>query len=105
MTKITASAAVLTVLFLAWFTLPYWSSREVTATVVDKARITVEDRGYYLIYTEDRVFKNKDCLVCWKFNSSNIYGELRKGQTYTLKFYGFRFPIFSWYPNIWEVEE
>jgi len=104
MNKLITFASIILVLISVWFTLPFWSSREVTATVVDKARITVEDRGYYLIYTDEKVYKNKDCFVCWKFNSSNIYGELRKGETYQLKVYGFRFPIFSLYPNIWKVE-
>jgi hypothetical protein len=93
------------VLFLVgWVSLPFSTQREVTATVKDKARITKTDTSYYLIYTDQGVFENTDCWVCFKFASSTLYGRLEVGQTYDLKVYGWRVPIFSMYPNIWKIQ-
>lgn len=90
-------------LFL-WVLFPFLTSREVTATIQDKDRITKTDTSYYLIYTDQGVYENTDCWVCLKFASSNVYGNLRIGETYKLKLYGWRIPIISMYPNIWEIK-
>lgn len=64
----------------------------------------------YLIYTKtdnDKVLvlENTDSLLEWKFNSSDIYGELKSGHKYVFKTYGWRIPILSSYANIVEFKE
>lgn len=72
----------------------------VTVTVTDKERIGDRDSSRYLIFTDRGTFENTDTLWYWKFNSSDVYGKLKKGQKYTMNVYGWRVPFLSWYKNI-----
>ena len=59
----------------------------------------------YLIYGEDEngktyVFEDTDTLFRGKFNSSDVYGALKEGETYELTVIGFRIHILNWYENI-----
>lgn len=80
----------------------------VTATVLDKERISKgsgdSQEHYWLIYTENETFQNKDSLLFLKFNSADIQGHLQRGQTYRLKVVGWRIPFFSAYRNIIDIE-
>ena len=73
------------------------------STESDKKTGTVEST--YLIYTNRGVFRNSDALWHFKFNSSDIYGNLDEGAHYRLKVYGWRIPILSMYPNIVRAKE
>jgi len=92
----------------------YSSTEEVTITVTDKERI-VESNGdsgttsKYLIFTEDEngkteTFENTDELFMGKWNSSDVQGGLKIGETYTVKVIGFRLSFFSTYRNIIEIK-
>lgn len=61
----------------------------------------------YLIFTDDGVFENTDAWYRFKFNSSNLQGELMKlkGKEAEITKYGWRFGLFSWYENIVGVKE
>lgn len=54
----------------------------------------------YLVFTSNGVFKNSDSFLYWKFNSSDVQNDLVEGQTFEIKYYGWRVPFLSWYPNI-----
>lgn len=79
-------------------------------TITDKERVTTQSDkdnidSKYLIYGEDEngktyVFEDTDTLFRWKFNSSDVYGALKEGETYELTVIGFRVHIFNWYENI-----
>lgn len=81
-----------------------------TVTITDKERVTTQvaegqTDSKYLIYGEDEngktyVFEDTDTLFRWKFNSSDVYGALKEGDTYELTVIGFRVHIFNWYENI-----
>ncbi len=81
-----------------------------TVTITDKERVTTQvaegqTDSKYLIYGEDKngktyVFEDTDTLFRWKFNSSDVYGALKEGETYELTVIGFRLHIFNWYENI-----
>lgn len=79
-----------------------------TATIEDKERIndcsgdTCE--SYYLVFTDVGVFKNSDSIIYGKFNSSDVQGRLKIGETYTFTSVGWRVGVFSMYPNIIDVE-
>ena len=88
---------------------PHLTKDTATFKVVSKERI-VESRGEgvsskYLVFTDGEVFKNTDCLVLWKFGSSDLQGELREGKTYRAEVYGWRIPFLSWYRNIVTASE
>lgn len=82
------------------------TSDQVTATVTDKGeRCTSRDSCKYLIYTDKGVFENRDAWLNWKFNSADLYGEIKKDTKYTFKTNGVRVPFFSWFPNISKAQE
>ena len=81
-------------------------------------KITDKERVYdskskvskYMIYAEnkdsdDLVFENTDDFFRLKFNSSNMYSELKVGKTYNITVVGYRVPFLSMYENIIKVEE
>lgn len=81
-----------------------------TVTITDKERVTTQvaegqTDSKYLIYGEDEngktyVFEDTDTSFRWKFNSSDVYGALKEGETYELTVIGFRVHILNWYENI-----
>jgi hypothetical protein len=40
-----------------------------------------------------------------EFNSGDDYAMMKEGGKYKVKGYWFRFPILSWYPQIYAVEK
>lgn len=80
-----------------------------TITVKGKERVTTGDgetiTSRYLVFTEHETFENTDAIWHWKFDSSDVYGQLEEGKTYTVKVYGWRVPILSWYRNIVSVAQ
>lgn len=84
--------------------LTYGTQRTVDFTVNHRER-TGGDDGKYLVYTnEEGVFENTDALPYLKFDSSDVYNQLREGGRYRCDVYGVRLPLFSWYPNIKSCE-
>ncbi|MBO4542412.1 MAG: hypothetical protein J5725_04435 [Bacteroidales bacterium] len=76
--------------------------------VTDKDRMS--DKNKYLVYSfdlkgESRVFEISDSLFKFRFDSSDDYNQIEVGKTYKFTTGGYRVPIFSWYPNIYEYEE
>ena len=79
-----------------------------TITITDKERVNVENNSKYLVFGKTSsgevvVLENTDTFIRGKFNSSNIYGQIEIGQTYTFTVIGFRFPLFSAYENIIKI--
>ena len=83
-------------------------------TVTDKERIYKgsgdTSSSKYLVFGDDEngnalVFENTDCFVRGKWNSSNIQGQLKEGNTYKITVVGYRMPFFSMYQNIIRIEE
>ena len=79
-----------------------------TITITDKERVNVDDDSKYLVFGKTSngevvVLENTDTLIRGKFNSSNLYGQIEIGQTYTFTVVGFRFPLFSMYENIIKI--
>lgn len=99
-----AIIAILIVTGLGYSVAYYSTSTEVTATVTGKERITKirdgNDQSYYLVYTDAGTFKVEDSILLFRWNSSDVYGQLVPGQNYRIKAVGFRLPFLSEYPNI-----
>ncbi len=91
----------------------YYSSYFATETTV---QISVEDKerehkGYgksssskYIVHTKGESFEVTDQLLYFKFNSTDIYRELKRGKTYRVRVVGWRKPFLSWYRNILRIE-
>ena len=84
--------------------LSYKSVTVTTITITDKERITDGSNSYYLVFTENEVFKNSDSTLHWKFDSSDVYNKLKVGETYTVKVNWYRVPFWSMYRNILEIK-
>lgn len=82
-----------------------------TVKTLDIDKIThterVPDGGGYLIYTEDEgVLSNNDAWFHGKTRSSDLYGQLQNAKSAKCEVYGWRFGLFSMYPNIikcWDI--
>lgn len=73
----------------------------VTFTVTGKTAAGGGSNGHkYLFYTNNGTYQDSDNLFYGKFASSDLYGQIRVGQTYTCKVTGFRIPLFSSYKNV-----
>jgi len=80
------------------------------STVTDKQVKRKGDSDNYLIFTEDkdgdvRVLSNEDSLFRLKFDSSDVFADIKKGKTYEFDVVGYRIPFFSMYENILEYKE
>lgn len=85
-----------------------------TITVTDKERVNTNNAdnavSKYLIFGTDengdsKVFENTDSFLRFKFNGSDIYGEMEVGKTYEITVVGYRVPFFSAYENIVYIDE
>ena len=106
--------AVILVLSIGYEAIFSFNDTEYTITVTDKERI-YEGNGdtsssKYLVFGDDDngnslVFENTDCFIRGKWNSSNIQGQLKEGNTYKVTVVGYRVSFFSMYQNIIKIEE
>lgn len=87
------------------FVLDFYTESQITATVTDKERITEAKSSYYLVYTDKEVFTIQDSWVKWRWNSSDVYGDLEIGKTYNLTVFGWRSGFLSLYRNILTYEK
>lgn len=78
----------------------FHTERGVQFTITRLERITDNKKGKYLIYNNNTTYELTDSWIHWRFDSSDVYGQLVAGKTYKADLQGFRIPFFSMYPNI-----
>lgn len=92
----------------------YSNHHNVTITVTNKERITQNNgnkiNSYYYIYGENEngesvVLKIDDVWICGKFDSSDLYQQIRENKTYIFNVAGYRIKFLSQYPNIFSFQE
>ena len=87
--------------------LNYGTVEEMQVTVVSKERVTTgtgdKQKSFWLVFSEDEVFANKDNLLFFKFNSSDVQRELEVGKKCEVDVNWFRIPLLSTYRNIIRV--
>lgn len=97
-----------TLLFLI-ITVPFkyfGSKQRLEVKIEDKERIVErEGNSYYLVFTDQGVYKLEDDLFFGNFNSSDWYGKLKRDSTYTITTVGWRIGFLSSYPNIVKVQD
>ena len=105
---------VILVLSIGYEAIFSFNDTEYTITVTDKERIYKgsgdTSSSKYLVFGDDDngnslVFENTDCFIRGKWNSSNIQGQLKEGNTYKITVVGYRVSFFSMYQNIIKIEE
>ena len=87
-----------------------YNEQTYVATVTDKDVRNYNNSSKYLVFTktedgETRVFSVEDSLLRFRWNSSDVYGEIEVGKMYRFTVVGFRIEIFSMYENIIDFEE
>lgn len=86
----------------------YGTINNVNLTVNKSERVCTsigEDQSCkYLIFADAGVFENTDTLLHFKFNSSDIYNQMKEGEAYNVTTYGWRVPFLSMYPNIIKID-
>lgn len=101
--KVALMAATLGVMISSTAIYQLATQEDYIVTVMDKERVVTSEDSYYLVFTEDKVFKNDDTIFHWKFDSSAIQGKIQLGSKYKISTYGWRVPFLSMYENITEV--
>lgn len=98
---------IIVVIVYFGFQIEYGNEREVTCTVNEKwtkRGSGKNSKDVYLVSCGNEVYKIEDLLWKGKFDSSNIYANLKVGKKYKLTVTGYRFGYFSSYQNINEYE-
>lgn len=106
--KIVPIIAVIVIICLSVSLVVYYecgTQKTVTITVTDKAVKCYNNSDKYIVYTENETFEITDNLFVLRFNSSDDYGKLKVGETYTVTVNGWRVPFLSLYRNIIEINE
>ena len=68
--------------------------------------LTISNAGQLLLVTTDNEgFFNMENFLFGKFNTRDIFNQLKVGGTYKIKYYGWRNGFNSGFPNILSVEE
>lgn len=83
----------------------YMNSDQVVFTVTDKQAKLVCDgedscSNKYMIYTDRTTYEITDSVLLFRFDSSDVYGGIKIGETYRADAYGWRIPFFSMYQNL-----
>lgn len=97
----------LLVIFIIIYNVSYaHSDRVLTCTVNNIDRVSTDSGSDARVYTENcGVLQNVDKWVIGKFDSADVQSQIREGKTYRFTVYGWRFGLFSMFPNIDKVEE
>jgi hypothetical protein len=98
----------LALLFASSAVINYTTVETVQVVVESKERMTTgtgeNRRSFWIVFTDQEVFANKDNIWFAKFNSSDIQRQLVDGQACQVKVNGFRVPFLSMYRNVLKVE-
>lgn len=71
-----------------------------TFTITDKQAVASGKSSKYLVFNDKTTYEVADTWLHWRWDSSDVYGKLKVGKTYTATLQGWRIPFFSMYPNI-----
>ena len=92
---------IIVILFIIFtITLGYQNRQTTTCMVEDKWVKNYSSSSTYLVKCGNEVYEVSDLFFIGKFNSSDIYSNLKKNKTYKITTTGYRIPFLSWYKNI-----
>jgi hypothetical protein len=108
--KTTLIVFVLVSPFVMYISLYRASLKQTQFTVDRRERVTKgsgdSEQSYFLVWSlEGEVYCVTDTYSFMKFDSADRYGKLREGSLVTAKIAGWRFPFWSWYRNVIEIEK
>lgn len=99
-------AGILTIWGLFWlFSLGYQNEQTITCKVSEKwIKSYGNSSQVYLVSCGKKVYEISDLLFKGKFNSSDIYANIKPNKTYKITTTGYRNGFFTMYQNINKVE-
>ncbi|UDL16538.1 hypothetical protein SEA_ZOOMAN_297 [Microbacterium phage Zooman] len=69
--------------------------------VNDKQAINRDGKTDYRVFTDNcGVFGVQDDIWLWQWNSADVFGSIKVGETYDFEAYGWRNGLMSTFPNI-----
>ena len=83
----------------------YQNEEIIECTIEDKWIKRSGKDDMYLVQCDNEVYQITDLLFKGKFNSSDIYANLKVGKTYEITTTGYRFKFLSMYKNINKYEK
>ena len=95
---------IILILALILSSCSYMNEQSVEAVVNDKERVNTQKNSYYLVFTDKGTFKIEDQLFYGNFNSSDLYGSLKRDSKYKFVLHGYRIGLLSSYPVIEKAE-
>lgn len=90
-----ATVSFIVVPLIAYPVVHYATQDYATFTVNKAERVVDGNSSRYLIFTKKETFENTDSIAFFKFNSSDIYGQIDEEKTYRAKVSGIRVPFLS----------
>lgn len=76
------------------------SKKWITVYVSHKERVD----STYMVYTDKGPFKVSDNIFFWRWNSSDVYGQIEPNKSYRISVWGTRSGFLSLYKNIIDIE-
>ena len=93
-----------TLLFIIIGSTGYWyqvsTMEEIHINIKDKQRITTGSKSKYMVFTSTETLEDTDSFYHQKYNSSDVFSDLKVGCSYDVNVYGKRVPFFSMHRNI-----
>lgn len=83
----------------------YSTNGTTTVTVERLTNKITGDSDTYLVFTDKGVYQVSDSWLRGQVRSSDLWGSLKEGKRYHIHYFGWRVPLFSWYPTIYMAEE
>ena len=83
----------------------YQNEEMIKCTIEDKWVKRNGKSDMYLVQCDNEVYQITDLIFKGKFNSSDIYANLKVGNTYEITTTGYRFELLSMYKNINKYEK
>lgn len=101
-----AIAAILLIGLLVFLaSIGYQNEEIIECTIEDKWVKRSGKSDIYLVQCDNEVYQITDLLFKGKFNSSDIYANLKVGKNYEITTTGYRFEFLSMYKNINKYEK
>lgn len=100
----TIGTVLLIGLLIFFGSLGYQNEEISNCTVEDKWIKRSGQDDVYLVQCDNEIYEISDLMFKGKFNSSDIYANLKVGNTYEITTTGYRVEFFSCYKNINEYK-
>lgn len=99
---------IIILLLLLWMVisiLSIYSTKFVKKITIKEKYVKPSKKSKYRVIDDDgNNYEIADSVFLLEFNSADDYANLEVGKTYTVYGYWFRFPIMSWFPQIYKFE-